>query len=88
MARKQREAPPPSMWIRSIPSGVPAKLCRTRSINDADEWLYRMDYGSARGTQLWSVSDLERHPVEWLDEQPADWQMAEYRMRRPEGEES
>lgn len=81
--RKQREAAPPSRWIRSS-SGMPAKLVKTAGVNEADEWLYRLDYGDIIGNQLWSLTDLEKTGVTFLDDQPADWQLGEWRSRTPE----
>lgn len=78
--RKQSEAPPPSKWCRSK-NGTPFKIRRTRGINDADEWLWSADYGDVRGTALYSITDLENFGVNFLDEQPDDWEMSAHRVK-------
>ena len=78
--RKQSEAPPPSAWCRSR-NGTPFKIIRTQQINDADEWLYRADYGDVRGTALYSVTDLEKLGATFLGAQPADWEMSGHRVK-------
>lgn len=78
--RKQSESPPPSKWLRSR-NGTPFKIARTQQINDADEWLYRADYGDVRGTGLYSVTDLEKLGATFLADQPADWEMSGHRTK-------
>ena len=76
--RKQREAPPPSSWCRSK-NGTPFLLKKTNQVNEADEWLYRADFGNLVGNDSWSITDLEKNGVVFLDGQPSDWQLADWR---------
>lgn len=76
--RKQRETPPPSLWWRSV-NGTPFRIRKTSKVNDADEWLYRCDFGNIVGNQLWSWHDLERDGCRPLKKQPRDWELAEWR---------
>jgi len=77
--RKQAEPPPPSLWMRSK-NGLAFKLKKTKHFNDADEWLYRTDFGDIVGNTLWSISDLERSEATFIDKQPADWVLGEWRL--------
>lgn len=79
--RKQREAAPPTKWMRSK-TGKPFKLVKTQGVNAADEWMYRLDYGDIVGNQLWSISDLEAVGAYFIDDQPSDWQLGEWRQRQ------
>ena len=78
--RKQPTAAPPSLWWRSV-GGTPFKLRKTSKINDADEWLYRCDFGSIVGNAMTSWTDIERSGATPLDEQPADWVLFEWRSK-------
>lgn len=73
--RKQREAPPPSRWIRTK-SGSPGRLIRTTQVDHHDAWLWRVDFGNVKGQTLWSIDDLRDNGVTFLDEPPADWKEA------------
>ena len=84
--RKQRTAAPPSIWWRSK-NGVPFKIRKTSQINDADEWLYRCDFGNIVGNGRASWTDLERNGCVPLDEQPADWQLAEWRAKTADADD-
>lgn len=56
-------------------------LKRTNQINDADEWLYKADFGNIIGTGKWSLTDLAKDGVTYLEDQPDDWELAEHRTR-------
>jgi len=79
--RKQPTPQPPSVWWRSR-NGTPFKIKKTSKINDADEWLYRCDFGNIIGNSLFAWTDLERDGCTPLDEQPADWVYAEWRVKK------
>ena len=83
--RKQPTAAPPSLWWRSV-TGTPFKIKKTSKINDADEWLYRCDFGSIIGNALSSWTDIESSGAVPLDEQPEDWVLAEYRVKKSDDE--
>ena len=76
--RKQTEAAPPSKWLRSK-GGRSFKIIKTNKVNDADEWLYRNDYGTVIGNSLSSISDLESHGCTFLEGQPEDWELGQWR---------
>jgi len=78
--RKQRTSPPPSIWWRSA-NGLPFKIRKTRHINDADEWLYRCDFGDIVGTALFAWPDLESQGCASLEDQPRDWALGDWRTR-------
>jgi len=82
--RKQPTAAPPSLWWRSV-GGTPFKLRKTSKINDADEWLYRCDFGTIVGNAMAAWTDIEKSGAVPLDEQPDDWELAEW--RRPKTDE-
>jgi len=83
--RKQPTPAPPSIWWRSS-GGTPFKLRKTSKINDADEWLYRADFGNVVGNALFAWTDLERDGCIPLGEQPDDWELAEWRGKKSEDE--
>jgi hypothetical protein len=78
--RKQRTAPPPTVWWRSK-NGIPFRIRKTSKINSADEWLFRCDFGNIVGNSLVAWPDLERNGCTPLDEQPDDWTFAEWRQK-------
>ena len=78
--RKQSESPPVSRWLRSK-NGTPFLITRTRHFNDADEWLYRCDYGDVKGHTLFSLSNLEAEECSYLSGQPDDWVMGPWRIK-------
>lgn len=83
--RKQPTPAPPSIWWRSK-NGLPFKIKKTSQINDADEWLYKCDFGNIVGNSLFAWPDLERSGCTALDDQPDDWELAEWRKRKTEAD--
>lgn len=70
-ARKQPEPSPPGSYIRTS-TGTPARLVKTSECNDADEWLYRLDFGRVTGQGRWSWPELEADGCTFLDDRPDD----------------
>ena len=72
MTRAPREAPPPSRWGRSRPSGTYFEVTGGRKRNAAGRKLYRLRYfdPEIRGTQEWTLEELLASCPRWLQNKP------------------
>jgi hypothetical protein len=73
MAKKIKEAQPPTLWIKSI-NGTVAEVTRTHQTNFRGQRLYRLRYeDDVRGSRTWTIEDLMEHGKRWLKAKPVGW---------------
>lgn len=79
--RKQREAPPPSKWIRTR-GGRHCEVVKTSKVAPSGVWYYRLWYGDVLGHQLWTLQDLNDSGVRWLKNRPRNLRKRECSTKR------